>query len=511
MLSLLLAYVLTCVLVQQAQIYLIAKELRPDNRSVKALILEISLITLVFTAALVLSYRPFLASIITLALSTVFLVVNQAKYKALAEPLVFSDIYLYLQVFSHPRLFLPFLNLPLTFLAISIGLALLYLAAVLESALTINRMIVSLLALLMSLFLMVAIRKLALEFKLSFQTKKDLRELGFFNSLIIYFTQALQKKHLDNFKNLVQKNSPYAQSTQLAGERPSIIVIQSESFFDPRQLSPSIKTEVLEAFDKIKTNSAQTGKLTIPAWGANTLRSEYAFLSGLNNQELSYYRYNPYEFLQNFSSVSIASYLKSLGYRCICIHPNHSAFFKRDKVYPLIDFDEFIDIKEFDSSQTAGPYISDQAVYEKIQELLNKKPDTQALFIFAITMENHGPLHLESHTETDLNQLYQSEPPKQHHDLTIYLKHLKNADRMLLSLTEGLKARKEMTWLAWYGDHIPSMPAVYQELNWQDGRSEYLIWNNRETQQPNQQIELSIEQLGIELLKRAGFGIADKT
>lgn len=511
MLSLLLAYVLTGVLVQQAQVYFIAKDLRPNNRSPRLLFLQTSLVSVVFILALVLSHRPFLSCIITLAIFAVFLVVNQAKFKALNEPLVFSDIYLYLQVFTHPRLFLPFLNIPLTLIIITIGLSLLYLAAILEPTLKIFSMIPHLIALGVLLVLTNFIIKIALELKLSFQPSKDIKEFGFFNSLVIYLIQALQKSNLDNFKAYLDKQSPYKLAIQSPAECPNLVVIQSESFFDPRPLSVSIKPEVLQFFDQIKVLSLQHGKLNVPAWGANTLRSEYAFLSGLNNQELSHYQFNPYQFLQKENSTSIASYLKSLGYRCICIHPNHASFFKRDKVFPLIGFDEFIDIHGFDSSQTAGPYISDQAVFEKIQDLLKQNTEQQPLFIFAITMENHGPLHLENHATTDLEALYCNEPPKQHHDLTIYLKHLSNADRMILNLIDTLKTQTENTCLCWYGDHIPSMPAVYQELNWQDGRSDYLIWNNQANHNPVMQKNLSIEQLGLDLLIRAGLAVTNKS
>ena len=511
MLSLLLAYVLTWVLVQQAQIYFIAKELRPKNRPLNILLLQTSLVTLIFTSALLVAYRPFLACIITLAFFAIFLVVNQAKFKALNEPLVFSDIYLYLQVFTHPRLFLPFLNLPITLTAITIGLIFLYLAIIFEPTLTVSSLITSCIMFGIILILTCLIIKIAKNLNLNFHPAKDMKAFGFFNSLVIYFIQASQKINLDHFKNFLEKQSPYKQPPQSPAEWPNLVVIQSESFFDPRQLSQSIRPEVLSFFDQLRSTSTQNGKLQVPAWGANTLRSEYAFLSGIHNQNLSYYQFNPYQFLQNSPSPSLASYLKSLGYRCICIHPNHAAFFKRDKVFPFMGFDEFIDITGFDSNQTAGPYISDQAVAEKIQNLLKQQADKQPLFIFAITMENHGPLHLEKYTTTDVKDLYCSEPPKQSHDLTVYLKHLKNADRMLLSLTNTLKARAETTWLCWYGDHIPSMPTVYQELNWQDGRSDYLIWNNKITPTPPIKKELSIEQLGLDLLASAGLAVTNKS
>jgi len=511
MLALLFAYGLTWLLVQQAQTYLIARELRPTQRSLKLWLMQTTLVTIVFSSALLISYRPFLAGIISLAVCAVFLVVNQAKYKALAEPLVFSDIYLYLQVFTHPRLFLPFLNLPLTITAILIGLALLYTAAILEPVLNITRLSFSLILVVALIASASLTCKISANINLSLDPKVDMRSLGFFNSLLIYYQQAKQLKNLQELQSTIRLESAYTRPAADLAAKPDIIVIQSESFFDARSLTASISASVLQNFDFIKNTSLQSGKLIVPAWGANTLRTEYAFLSGLDNHKLKHYRFNPYQFLQKEESPSIASFFKNLGYHCICIHPNHSIFFKRNKVFPLLGFDEFIDINEFDTTQTAGPYISDHAVALKIQEVLAKRVDAKPLFIFAITMENHGPLHLETYEQTNLEQLYQAEPPKQHHDLTIYLKHLKNADQMLANLTDYLKNSSTESLLCWYGDHVPSMPNIYKELNFQDGRSDYLIWSNQSTLMSAKYKDLAIESLGVELLNLAGMCVTNKS
>lgn len=510
MLTLLLAYVLTWFLVQQAQTYLIAEELRPSKRPLNLWLIQSALITILFLSSVLITYRPWLAVILSLAIAAIFLVVNQAKYHALAEPLVFSDIYLYLQVFTHPRLFLPFLNIPITLTAIVSGLGLIGLAISIEPTLQLPRLGFSLINTIGLLLLIIITLKAALKIKLAFDPKQDIQTLGFFNSLFIYFIQANQRKNLNELYALINAESPFQADVQPALARPDIIVVQSESFFDVRHLTPAINSNVLKRFDSISASSRQAGRLVVPAWGANTLRSEYAFLSGISNQKLAYYRFNPYQFLQQQPSPTLASQLKKAGYRCICIHPNHAQFFKRDTVFPLFGFDEFIDIEQFKLAKRIGPYISDQAVVEKIIDVLQAEQDSKPLFIFAITMENHGPLHLEDGADSDLELIYTAEPPPQHHDLTIYLKHLKNADQMLFDLTTALTTRSKENLLCWYGDHIPSMPTIYKALNFKDGRSDYLLWSNRANRDTAKQQDLSIEQLGIDLLTLAGIGIADK-
>lgn len=458
---------------------------------------------------LLLTQRPVLSAWLTLSILAVLLVVNQAKFRALREPLIFSDVYLYIQVIRHPRLFLPFLNIPLTIGAILGGLALLSLAISLEPAIT-ERGIeliyfypACLVLLLASLY---ASNKLALQTPISLEPAQDIQQHGFYNSLLSYTLQAASTTNRQALQKTLRHNSPFtsdsANSSTKVLRNSDIIVIQSESFFDARRLHSGINPATLQHFDQLKTTALRHGKLNVPSWGANTLRPEFAFLSGIDNQLLSYYRFNPYQYLQQ-PTPSLVSCLKQQGYYCIAIHPNSAGFFRRDKVFPLLGFDEFIDIADFNPAQTSGPYISDQAVQQKITEILEKYEGDKPLLIFVITMENHGPLHLETINAEEANPYYQHALPKYHNDLSVYLRHLHNADQMLQNLTDYLHDYQRETLLCFYGDHVPSMPQIYDELGFSDGRTDYLIWHNRAANKSHADNEqaLPIESLSLALLK----------
>ncbi|PID50134.1 MAG: hypothetical protein CR991_02980 [Proteobacteria bacterium] len=483
----------------QLLLQLLPSELKPHKRSWRQCLLQISIVAFIYSLFLGLTTRPYLSAVLSLALLVTLLVINQAKYKALREPVVFSDIYLYLQVLTHPRLFLPFLNIPLTLTASLAGISVLGIIIAIEPSNTSASLtaiyLFSLISLLMSGFI---IFKLSISTRLCFDPIRDTQTSGLINTLVIHAIQASFSKSRQLF--LLQTQQPQFKPYKL-NKQPDLIVIQSESFFDVRELSPSIKRKVLENFDCIKQASVTYGKLVVPAWGANTLRSEYAFLSGIPNQELQHYRYNPYQFLPKQPLPSLVSQLKSEGYYCICIHPNEAAFFKRDQVFPFLGFDDFIDIKAFAEAESVGPYISDKAVYLKIRETLKNRDQQKPLFIFVITMENHGPLHLESINETDITEYYHPTPIEQYHDLTVYLKHLHNADKMLKALIDTLAANPQETLLCWYGDHIPSMPDVYKQLEFQGANTDYLIWSNKTKSALKYPINKDISELGFTLFE----------
>lgn len=455
-------------------------KIRPNHREFRLWILDNVIIFVPFLVILLLTQRFLLATLGSLALLITIYIINQAKHKALREPLVFSDFYLYLQIFTHPRLFLPFLNVPLTLAAIAAGIVALVLILIFEPASSLpNTPLVIALAAFIG-FTWHCVESISLKH----EAIEDVKELGLFNSLLVSSLQAIRKHRLAAFHEQLQTQSPYAFSTNqlnthTESKAADIIVVQSESFCDIRSIHPSIKDDVLEQYNRICEQAVAYGPLTVPAWGANTLRTEFAFLSGIDNNLLAHYRYNPYQFIHS-PLPTLASKLKQQGYHTICIHPNHIEFFKRNRVYPLLGFDEFLDIQAFEEAHKEGPYISDQAVTDKLLDLLNHRPSDKPLFIFVITMENHGPLHLESYDQEDIQAIYSGQPPQHHHDLTIYLKHLKNADRMLHRITDYLSNCQIETDLCWYGDHVPSMPAVYEELNVEHLDSHYMIWNNRQ-------------------------------
>src|SRR5204863_52509 len=73
-----------------------------------------------------------------------------------------------------------------------------------------------------------------------------------------------------------------------------VIIVQCESFFDARRLSPLIQRDFLAGFDACRASAGLFGRFDVPAWGANTMRAEFAVLTGVPESELGYDRFNPY-------------------------------------------------------------------------------------------------------------------------------------------------------------------------------------------------------------------------
>jgi phosphoglycerol transferase MdoB-like AlkP superfamily enzyme len=316
-----------------------------------------------------------------------------------------------------------------------------------------------------------------------------------------------EKERITKSKQLVEIGAFAApQVSSFAGDLPNLVAVQSESFFDIRRRFAGIRPEVLHHFDRLCKTSTFHGLLEVPAWGANTVRTEFAFLSGLGTDSLGVHRFNPYRHLAQQGLPTLARFLRQLGYRTVCVHPYPAGFYSRNKVFPLLGIDEFIDIRSLGGAKKSGPYVGDIALAEKVcslMEMYTRRPEP--VFLFVITMENHGPLHLERITPDEVNRYYASPLPAGCDDLIVYLRHLVNADRMIGMLHEYLESIAVNNWFCFFGDHVPIMPKVYDIMGAPGRRTNYVLWNKGHILDGTIVHNMKVENLGALLLRNMGL------
>ena len=472
------------------------------RRPIRTVFIHFSLWLFFYVLIFLIVRRPWFAMIIELAVLLLIVQVSNAKYHSLREPFIFQDIEYFTDAIKYPRLYLPFLGVGRALIiGLGFGLAL-YIGLTLESAVTdqlawFQVVITAMSVGLVSVFILWLSSKQSL--LLTFNPATDLNRIGLLACLWRYYQE---ENHIPLIISDLMKDS---NKTPALEALPHVVVVQSESFFDVRRLFMGIKPEVLQEFDALKQAAMHYGQLQVSAWGANTVRTEFAFLSGLPVSALGVHQFNPYRKLAQQGIPSIASVLKKLGYRTVCIHPYHASFYNRDQVMPKLGFDEFIDIKAFKGIENTGPYIGDVEVAKKVSALLDDG-STQPLFVFVNTMENHGPLHLEKVGKGEVGQFYATPPPENCEDLTLYLRHLHHADLMVGMLRKKLQSLSRPSGLCWYGDHVPIMPTVYQQLGEPEGQTDYVIWKShyRSDSSLSHQ-DLKVESLSGLLLKAMGL------
>lgn len=442
--------------------------------------------------------RPVYAALATLAIWSALRVVDLAKRRVLHEPFVVQDFEYFLDVLRHPRLYLPFLGWWRFCAAAACFVTAVAVALWLEPA-PASRLAMTGLALALAALgagLIAWGRRQALPVTLD--PAQDLARLGL---------AACLWRYAEAVRAPMPTMAGLPAPAVLRGARmlPHLVAVQSESFFDARALYPGVRRDVLAHFDALCRDSLSHGPLQVPAWGANTVRSEFAFLAGVAPEALGVHRFQPYwPVIRGWQVEALPALLRRLGYRTVAVHPYPASFYRRDQVYPRLGFDRFLDIADFEGAPRFGPYVSDAAVADRVTALLDEADGP--LFVFVVTMENHGPLHLEQVGAGDVAALYDRPPPPGCEDLTVYLRHLRQADRMVGQLRAALADRRRPASLCWYGDHVPIMPVVYQALGRPGGETRHAVWCSDRAPRGMAPRTLAVHELAATWLALAGLG-----
>ena len=418
--------------------------------------------------------RPWFAAVVVLVFFGILIVISNVKMAMLREPFVYPDFEYFTDAIRHPRLYLPFLGYPRLIGAVCAFGAAVGGGMAIEQPLT-RQLAPTAFVLLLGCVavLVVCLLRVGARWNpvLTFVPIDDIRRLGLLGSLWYYRVAGrapIERPVVDRLA---------AVAAGLPTLRSNLVLIQSESFFDARSTYAGIDTGLLPCFDALKQTSLQYGKLNVPAWGANTVRTEFAVLCGRTEGSVGVHRFNPYRRLARTGVTSLATLLRAAGYRTVCIHPYAAEFYGRDQVMPLLGFDEFIDGRQF-APPADAPYVGDVELAERVAAELSRHDNARPIFMFVITMENHGPLHLEFVADGDVAQLYRIPPPVGCEDLTCYLRHQRNADRMLEIVSSKMQTMVTPGVLGFYGDHVPIMPKVYAALGEPPAATDYFVWRS---------------------------------
>ncbi len=249
-----------------------------------------------------------------------------------------------------------------------------------------------------------------------------------------------------------------AASTAVSDEKPNVIAIMSESYWDLTRLNGlEFSKDVAENVHKY-----QKGELAPPAIGGGTANTEFEALTGMSLYFMGpgIIAYNAY---LRTETPSIASVFRNNGYSTTAIHPNGGWFYNRDKVYNHFGFDKFYDVESFDmKTQTKGPHISDYALVDKILDTLNSSD--KPAFIFAVSMENHDPFD-NKYTSFDVNVESDKLNETEKNIVNGYAQGLYDADQSLGKLIDTLSKSNKPTIVYFFGDHAPRLGSLNDYYN----------------------------------------------
>lgn len=291
-------------------------------------------------------------------------------------------------------------------------------------------------------------------------------------------------------------------------DKPNIIMIQLESFFDVDNVKGmSFSEDPLPVFHSLGKNYS-SGLLTVPTVGAGTVNTEFEVLTGMRQHDFGVCEYPYKTILKSTASESVCNNLSKLGYKSHAVHNNEATFYGRNKVFSSLGFDSFTS-KEYMNGITENPngWSNDDIMSDEIIKTLDSTdgPD----FTFGITVQSHGKYDVA----TDTNQTIKvsGAPAGMESQYSYYVNEIAEVDEMIGDLIDKLSKRNEKSVVVLYGDHLPSLDITEDELNNANlYQTQYVIWDNLGLKKEDK--DLTSYQLYPEVLNRIGIheGLIDR-
>lgn len=241
----------------------------------------------------------------------------------------------------------------------------------------------------------------------------------------------------------------------MPAEKPDVIIIMSESFWDPTLL-PQTKFSI----DPLPTvRATRSGSMFSPEFGGMTANVEFEALTGFSNAFLPYGSI-PYQQYVRGPVPSLATFFRSQGYETTAIHPFEGWFWNRKHVYDAFGFDRFFSIETLPPMKSRGPLISDDSLTD---EIIRQADATQRpFFTFAVSLQGHGPY--EPHRYWDATvKVETAASATTSQSIQSYAEGVHDADKSLKRLMDWASKRERPTIIAFFGDHLPPLNQGYTE------------------------------------------------
>ena len=299
---------------------------------------------------------------------------------------------------------------------------------------------------------------------------------GLISSLVLFhlhFGGGHHKPDRAAAERLITQSAPALlqamQQPARSGALPDIVVVQSESLFDPTIMRGYEQSDFTPNLRRLSAHGI-SGKLYVPTFGGGTIRTEFEVLTGLSLRYFDNMQF-PYLQMSHKSLPSLVRTLETHGYSTLALHGNDPSFWNRTTAFKAIGFERFVSKSGFPAdAPNDGKYMADSAMTDKIMSLLKDSGPPQ--FIFAISIEAHGPYDIEPAdvAERDASAVPAGITGRDKLEMQTYLYHIKHADAELGRMVSWLAKRQRPSLVLFYGDHLPALVNNFHTTGFVDGK-----------------------------------------
>lgn len=284
-------------------------------------------------------------------------------------------------------------------------------------------------------------------------------------------------------------------------EKPNIIFLQLESFFDPAHIRGAEFSEnPLPNFTSMR-RLYSSGYLWVPSVGAGTANTEFEVITGMDLDFFGPGEYPYKTILKETTCESIAYNLREEGYKSHVLHNNDGTFYERNQVFPQLGFDSFTSLEYmYPEEFTPMGWAKDSILTGEIKKSLESTKERDVIYV--ISTQGHGSYPPEKREDSRIRATYKGE--EESGSLEYYVNQIYEMDCFIGDLTRMLKDYPERVILAMYGDHLPGFAFINEDLtNGDIYQTEYIIWDNYGLAKRDNDLEAY--QLAACVMERAGL------
>jgi len=314
-------------------------------------------------------------------------------------------------------------------------------------------------------------------------------------------------------------DKPYGYSEEIIGEiiswdqtgeesgseRPNILMLQLETFFDPTTVEfLEFSQDPIPNFHRLMKEYS-SGAFKVPSVGAGTANTEFESITGMNLRYFGPGEYPYKTILQKTTCESVAYDLKQLGYTAHAIHNNKATFYSRADVFKNLGFDTYTSKEYMDVSVTTeNGWLKDEVLIGHILDCLNSTKGQD--FIYTISVQGHGEYPTEKVLTDPVIQVSGAATEEKNNQWEYYVNQLHEMDQFVADLIETLENYGEDFILVMYGDHLPTLGLRVEDVsNRYLFDTSYVIWDNMGLEKEDQ--TLCSYQIAAEVLDKADIHV----
>ena len=261
-------------------------------------------------------------------------------------------------------------------------------------------------------------------------------------------------------------------------ERPNIIFVQLESYFDPTEVEwLRFSEDPIPNLRKLYKEYS-SGYFKVPSVGAGTANTEFEVLTGMSMRFFGPGEYPYKTYVKTHVLESAATALTSLGYGAEALHNNGGNFYSRAKVFNDMGFDHYTS-KEFMNILKTTPkgWATDDILVPNIMESMDTTAGQD--FVFTVSVQGHGDYPTEPTLENPEIKVTGVEDEGKRNAWEYYVNEVHEVDKFVAQLIEAVEARNEPSVVVFYGDHLPTLGLEAKDLKSKYlYNTNYLIWDN---------------------------------